>query len=64
MPVRRRRAEKIRTYNFPQNRVSDHRIGLTLHQLTDVMEGRLAPLVDALVTHYESERLKQELVEA
>src|ERR1700681_3601678 len=58
------RSEKIRTYNFPQNRVSDHRIGLTLHQLTDVMEGRLAPLVDALVTHYESERLKQELVEA
>jgi peptide chain release factor 1 len=58
------RSEKIRTYNFPQNRVSDHRIGLTLHQLTDVMDGRLAPLVDALVTHYESERLKQELVEA
>jgi peptide chain release factor 1 len=58
------RSEKIRTYNFPQNRVSDHRIGLTLHQLTDVMDGKLAPLVDALVTHYESERLKQELVEA
>ncbi len=58
------RSEKIRTYNFPQNRVSDHRIGLTLHQLTEVMDGKLAPLVDALVTHYESERLKQELVEA
>ncbi len=58
------RSEKIRTYNFPQNRVSDHRIGLTLHQLTDVMDGRMAPMVDALVTHYESERLKQELVEA
>src|SRR5271165_3309962 len=58
------RSEKIRTYNFPQNRVTDHRIGLTLHQLTDVMDGKLAPLVDALVTHYESERLKQELVEA
>ncbi len=58
------RSEKIRTYNFPQNRVSDHRIGLTLHQLTEVMDGRLAPLVDALVTHYEAERLKQELVEA
>jgi peptide chain release factor 1 len=57
------RSEKIRTYNFPQNRVSDHRIGLTLHQLTEVMDGKLAPLVDALVTHYESERLKQELVE-
>jgi peptide chain release factor 1 len=58
------RSEKIRTYNFPQNRVTDHRIGLTLHQLTDVMDGKLAPLVDGLVTHYEAERLKQELVEA
>ena len=57
------RSEKIRTYNFPQNRVTDHRIGLTLHQLTDVMEGKLAPLVDGLSTHYESERLKQELSE-
>ncbi|HLZ12912.1 MAG TPA: peptide chain release factor 1 [Candidatus Acidoferrum sp.] len=55
------RSEKIRTYNFPQNRVTDHRIGLTLHQLTDVMEGKLAPLVDGLSTHYESERLNQEL---
>ena len=58
------RSEKIRTYNFPQNRVSDHRINVTLHQLDQVMEGKLGPLVDALVTHYESERLKQELVEA
>jgi peptide chain release factor 1 len=58
------RSEKIRTYNFPQNRVTDHRIGLTLHQLADVMDGKLAPLVDALVTHYEAERLKHELVEA
>src|ERR1700681_3351841 len=58
------RSEKIRTYNFPQNRVTDHRIGLTLHQLGDVMDGKLAPLVDGLVTHYEAERLKQELVEA
>ena len=58
------RSEKIRTYNFPQNRVTDHRIGLTLHQLTDVMDGKLAPLVDGLSTHYESERLKQELSEA
>jgi peptide chain release factor 1 len=58
------RSEKIRTYNYPQNRVSDHRINFTLHQLTEVMEGKLGPLVDALVTHYESERLKQELVEA
>ncbi|MFY9528981.1 MAG: peptide chain release factor 1 [Candidatus Acidiferrales bacterium] len=58
------RSEKIRTYNFPQNRVTDHRIGLTLHQLTDVMDGKLGPIVDALVTHFEAARLKQELVEA
>ncbi|HWQ53764.1 MAG TPA: peptide chain release factor 1 [Bryobacteraceae bacterium] len=45
------RSEKIRTYNFPQNRVTDHRIGLTLHQLDMVMEGRLDPIVDALITH-------------
>ena len=57
------RSEKIRTYNYPQNRVSDHRIGLTIHQLTEVMDGKLAPLVDALVTHYEAARLKQELAE-
>ncbi|MGB2589905.1 MAG: peptide chain release factor 1 [Candidatus Acidiferrum sp.] len=55
------RSEKIRTYNFPQNRVTDHRIGLTLHQLTEVMDGKLTPLVDALVSHYEAERLEQEL---
>src|ERR1700686_365397 len=55
------RSEKIRTYNFPQNRVTDHRIGVTLPQLTDVMDGKLAPLVDGLVSHYEAERLDQEL---
>lgn len=58
------RSEKIRTYNFPQNRVTDHRIGLTLHQLTDIMDGKLAALVDALVSHYEAERLQQELASA
>src|SRR6204780_5141974 len=58
------RSEKIRTYNFPQNRVTDHRIGLTLHQLSDVIDGKLGPMLDPLVTHFESERLKQELVEA
>ena len=58
------RSEKIRTYNFPQNRVTDHRIGLTLHQLTDVMEGKLGALVDGLVSHYEAERLEQELAAA
>jgi peptide chain release factor 1 len=54
------RSEKIRTYNFPQNRVTDHRIGLTIHQLQDVMDGKLGPLLDALVTHYQAEKLKQE----
>ena len=58
------RSEKIRTYNFPQNRVTDHRIGLTLHQLTDVMEGKLGTMVDGLTSHYEAERLKQELADA
>jgi peptide chain release factor 1 len=58
------RSEKIRTYNFPQNRVTDHRIGLTLHQLTEVMEGKLGALVDGLVSHYEAERLEQELAGA
>jgi peptide chain release factor 1 len=54
------RSEKIRTYNFPQNRLTDHRIGLTLHQLTDVMDGKLQPVVDALITHFNSERMKAE----
>jgi peptide chain release factor 1 len=52
------RSEKIRTYNFPQNRVTDHRIGLTLHQLDLVMEGRLHPVTDALVAYYQAEKLK------
>ncbi len=54
------RSEKIRTYNFPQNRVTDHRIGLTLHQLDIVMEGRLDPIIDALTTHYQTEKLKEQ----
>jgi peptide chain release factor 1 len=54
------RSEKIRTYNFPQNRVTDHRIGLTLHQLGDVIDGKLQPIVDALVTHYQAEKLKHQ----
>jgi peptide chain release factor 1 len=54
------RSEKIRTYNFPQNRVTDHRIGFTMHQLTDVMDGKLQPFIDALTTHFNAERLKQE----
>jgi peptide chain release factor 1 len=58
------RSEKIRTYNFPQNRLTDHRIGLTLHQLDLVMEGRLQPVVDALITHYQAEQLKADATEA
>jgi peptide chain release factor 1 len=54
------RSEKIRTYNFPQNRLTDHRIGLTIHQLSDMMEGHLQPVIDALITHYQAERLKSE----
>ncbi len=54
------RSEKIRTYNFPQNRVTDHRIGLTIHQLQEVMDGKLQPIVDALITHYQAENLKNE----
>jgi peptide chain release factor 1 len=54
------RSEKIRTYNFPQNRLTDHRIGLTIHQLAEVMEGRLQPVIDALTAHYNAERMKAE----
>ena len=54
------RSEKIRTYNFPQNRVTDHRIGYTVHQLPEFMDGRLQPLIEALITHFHAERLKQE----
>jgi peptide chain release factor 1 len=54
------RSEKIRTYNFPQNRMTDHRIGLTLHQLSDVMDGKLQPIFDALATHFQAEKLKQQ----
>lgn len=52
------RSEKIRTYNFPQNRVSDHRIGLTLHRLDAVIEGDLNELIETLTHHYQTEMLK------
>ncbi|OGW37991.1 MAG: peptide chain release factor 1 [Nitrospirae bacterium RBG_13_39_12] len=52
------RSEKIRTYNFPQNRVSEHRIGFTLHKLDQVLEGNLDEIIDSLITHYQSEQLK------
>jgi len=54
------RSEKIRTYNFPQNRVTDHRIGLTIHQLEQVMDGKLQPLFEALEAHYQAEKLKHD----
>jgi peptide chain release factor 1 len=53
------RSERIRTYNFPQERVTDHRIGLTLHKLTQTMEGSLDEIIDALNIYYQSEALKQ-----
>ncbi len=56
------RSEKIRTYNFKENRVSDHRIGLTVHQLDLVLEGQLDEFIDALRTHYQTEKLKAEAV--
>jgi len=55
------RSEKIRTYNFPQNRMTDHRIGLTLHQLDAIMDGNIKGVIEALVTHYTAEKLKGEL---
>jgi peptide chain release factor 1 len=57
------RSEKIRTYNFPQNRVTDHRIGMTVHQLQDFMDGKLQPMIDALTTHFQAEKLKGESAE-
>ena len=53
------RSEKIRTYNFPQNRVTDHRIGLTLHRLTGVLDGDLAPFIDEMTAHEQAQRLEE-----
>ena len=55
------RSEKIRTYNFPQGRVSDHRIKLTLHQIQNFLEGDMDEMLDALTTHYLAEKLKEEI---
>jgi peptide chain release factor 1 len=52
------RSERIRTYNFPQNRVTDHRIGLTIHRLEAVQDGDLDELLTALATHDQAERLR------
>jgi peptide chain release factor 1 len=56
------RSEKIRTYNYRENRVSDHRINLTLYRLDAIMNGDIAEFLDALNTHFQAERLKKELV--
>ena len=53
------RSERIRTYNFPQGRVTDHRIGFTLHNLENVLEGELDEVFDQLITHYQTESLKE-----
>ncbi|MBI5075702.1 MAG: peptide chain release factor 1 [Nitrospirae bacterium] len=52
------RSERIRTYNYPQNRITDHRTGLTLHKLEQVLEGNLDEMIDNLTTHFNAERLK------
>jgi peptide chain release factor 1 len=52
------RSERVRTYNFPQNRVSDHRIGVTLYRLDNFLEGNIGEIIDALNTHYQAEALK------
>lgn len=54
------RCEKIRTYNYPQNRVTDHRIGLTIYNLPEVLDGDLDEIIDALITHFRTEALKRE----
>jgi peptide chain release factor 1 len=58
------RSERIRTYNFPQGRITDHRINLTLYRLESVLEGEMDELVDALVQHYQTEALQAESTEA
>ncbi|MGB9892449.1 peptide chain release factor 1 [Thermodesulfovibrio yellowstonii] len=53
------RSERIRTYNFPQNRVTDHRIGLTLYKLEQVLNGNIDEIIDALISYYQAEKLKE-----
>jgi peptide chain release factor 1 len=55
------RSERIRTYNFPQNRVTDHRIGLTLHKLEEVLSGKLDAIIDPLAVHFQTEAIKETL---
>ena len=52
------RSQRIRTYNYPQGRLTDHRIGLTLYNLAEILDGDLKPVIDALSTHYQAEALR------
>ena len=58
------RSEKIRTYNFPQSRITDHRIGFTTHRLVEVLDGNLDELVEPLSSHFQAERLREEMARA
>jgi peptide chain release factor 1 len=53
------RSEKIRTYNFKENRITDHRVHFTMHQLADALDGGIDQLIDTVVTHYQAEALKE-----
>jgi peptide chain release factor 1 len=53
------RSERIRTYNFPQGRITDHRIGLTIHRLNDVLDGDLTELVPPLASHFAAQALEE-----
>jgi peptide chain release factor 1 len=55
------RAEKIRTYNYPQDRISDHRINMTLHNLPKIMDGALDELIDALATSEQARQLEEQV---
>jgi peptide chain release factor 1 len=55
------RSERIRTYNFPQGRITDHRIGLTLYNLESLLDGNIQPIIDALATHFQSKALQESI---
>jgi peptide chain release factor 1 len=55
------RSEKIRTYNFPQNRLTDHRVNVTIHRLPEIMEGDIDPIIEPVVAYYQAEALKEEV---
>jgi len=55
------RSEKIRTYNFPQNRLTDHRVNLTIHRLPEILEGDLDPVIEPISAHFQAEALKEEV---